>query len=186
MSYSVRAAPRADVFNPGTRTLSGTPTQIGSFTVTYTATDAASKSASLTFDIHINAVPGFSPARVANTVFAVGEFGEIALPRAILGNGAWAEHTRSWSPALPAWLAFDESAPAALKLSGTAPGSDKDAQTYTLTLTDSPIGGQTAGDSATLKVCFSVGDGAPCGVSFEGVTVPVPTRPTPRAGASSR
>ena len=46
-----------------------------------------------------------------------------------------------------------------------------DAQTYKLTVTDHPIAGQTSGDSVTLSLCFSVGDGAPCGVSFDGVTV---------------
>ena len=169
--YSVSGLPAGLVFHAATRTLSGTPREFGSFTATYTARDDAGKSASLTFRIHVNGAPSFAGTRIANTVFAVGEFGEIALPRVILGDGTWAEHTPSWSPALPPWLTFDDADPAALKLRGTAPDNDVGAVTYELTVMDSPIADQTSGDSVTLSLCFSVGDGNPCpGVNFGGAT----------------
>ena len=176
VAYSVSSVPPLPdglVFRSDSRTLSGTPTQIGSFAVIYTATDEADASASLTFDIEVDGAPSFAGTRVANTVFAIGEEGEITLPELILGNGEASEHTFDWNPGLPSWLGFDRSDPAVLKLSGTAPDGDVAAQEYVLTVTDSPVTGQTSGDSVTLSLCFSVGDGAPCGVNFDdGVTVP--------------
>ena len=170
VDYSISSVPPLPdglVFRSDNRTLSGTPTQIGSFTVTYTATDDADKSASLTFQIDVDGAPSFADARIANTVFAIGEPGEIILPEATPGNGRWDEHTLSWSPGLPAWLTFDHADPAALKLGGTAPnGSDADAQVYELTMTDRAVGDETSGDSDTISLCFSVGDGAGCEVSF--------------------
>ena len=172
--YSVSGLPPGLVFHAATRALSGTPREFGSFNATYTARDDAGKSASLTFSIHVNGAPSFAGTRIANTVFSVGEFGEITLPRVIRGDGTWAEHALSWSPALPSsWLTFDDADPAALKLRGTAPDNDVGAVTYELTVTDSPIADQTSGDSVTLSLCFSVGDGNPCpGVNFDDVTVP--------------
>ncbi|MCY4003315.1 MAG: putative Ig domain-containing protein [Rhodospirillales bacterium] len=171
--YSISGLPPGLVFHDASRTLSGVPTRFGSFTAKYTVTDEADSSASLTFDIDVNGAPSFAGARVANTVFAISEFGEIALPRVIPGNGTWAEHTTSWSPTLPPWLTFDDADRAALKLHGTAPNDDVGAVTYEFTVTDSPITGQTSGDSVTLSLCFSVGDGDPCpGVNFDDVTVP--------------
>ena len=171
--YRVEGLPAGLVFDDGDRTLSGAPTEYGSFTATYTATDDADTSASLKFAIEVDGAPSFAGSRVANTVFAVGEFGEIALPRAIPGNGTWAEHTPSWSPAPPpSWLTFDGADPAALRLHGTAPDNDVGAATYELTVTDSPITGQISGDSVTLSLCFSVGAGNPCpGVNFNDVVV---------------
>ena len=153
-------------------TISGTPTQAGEYDVTLTLTDGdGDATTSSTFKIFVNAAPSFGGAQVPNAVFAIGEEGTITLPAVTLGNGTWEHHARAWDPALPPWLTFDNAGPAALKLHGTAPSSDANAQTYTLTVTDNPIGSQTSGDSATLSLCFSVGDGTPCGLSFEAVTV---------------
>ena len=170
VTYSVSGLPDGVVFNEATRTLSGAPTEHGEFTATYRATDAEDASASLTFDITVDGDPSFSETRVATTVFEIGKEGEIFLPEAIPGNGAWEEHQFTFSPARPEWLTLDRADPAALKLSGTPPEGtpNADAETYTLTLYDKPVGEEDSGDSATLKFCFSVGEGAACaGVSFD-------------------
>ena len=168
VEYGVSELPDGLVFDADTRTLRGTPTEFGRFPMTYTATDNAKKISSLEFVIEVDGAPSFAGARVANTVFAIGELGEISLPEATPGNGRWDEHTLSWIPGLPAWLTFDEADPTALKLGGTAPaGSDADAQVFELTLTDRAVGDETTGDSATLSLCFSVGGGEPCGVRLD-------------------
>ena len=173
--YSVDRLPAGVVFDRDTRTLSGRPTELVDFTATYTATDAAGKSASLTFDIAVNGKPSFLDVRIPNTVFALEEEGEIVLPALTRGNGTWDEHRFSSDPHPPSWLGLpqprDAANPATLKLVGM-PRENADAKTYTLIVTDKPVGNQDSGDEATLKFCFSVGDGDRCGVSFNGARVP--------------
>ena len=52
-TYTLSPIPAGLSFNPATRVLSGTPTTVGTTSATYTATDAANGSASLTFTIEV-------------------------------------------------------------------------------------------------------------------------------------
>ena len=172
-AYSLTGLPPGLSFDTGTRTLSGAPTKIGSFTATYKATDDAETEASLTFTIDVTGFPSFAMTRVPSFVFAIGQPREIALPALTLGNGAVDEHRFDWTPNLPAWLALDKSNPAALKLRGTAPeGSNKNGDTYRLRVWDRALDYENEVEAAQLLLCFSVGDGEPCGVvSFDNATV---------------
>ena len=57
-TYTLSPIPAGLSFNPTTRILSGTPTTAGTTSATYTATDAANGSASLTFTIEVTTGPG--------------------------------------------------------------------------------------------------------------------------------
>ena len=162
-------------------TISGTPTQPGEYEVTLKLTDGDGEpGAEATLNIFVNAAPGFSEARIANMVFPADQFFEIDLPELTLGNGQLEHHDFAWSTDLPStdlptWLELDTSSDTSnlvdLTLRGTPPAGTP-TQVYTLTVTDYPVGDQTKGDFATLKFCFSVGDGESCGgVSFNGATV---------------
>ena len=79
-------------FSGSTRRLSGTPTAIGTTTVTYTAADTDGDSASVAFDIAVEAesTPSFGSAAILNRIYRNNELihGETALPAATGGNGA--------------------------------------------------------------------------------------------------
>ncbi len=170
VSYSVSGLPAGVVFNEATRTLSGAPTEHGKFTATYTATDTAGTSVKLDIRITVDGDPSFSETRVATTVFEIGKEGEIDLPEATPGNGAWDLHQFTFSPAKPSWLRLERDDPLELRLIGAPPEGtpNTDAQIYTLTLADVPVSEEDTANTATLKFCFSVGTGAPCaGVSFD-------------------
>ena len=55
--YRATGLPDGLTFDPDTRIISGTPTEFGSFTVTYTASDAAGQTASDTFALAIAQAP---------------------------------------------------------------------------------------------------------------------------------
>lgn len=74
LTYSISGLPTWMAFNPGTRTLSGTPGPVGSWNITVTATDTSSVAASKTFTVStpnewpavINAIPNQSSGRNVN------------------------------------------------------------------------------------------------------------------------
>ena len=152
-------------------TISGTPTrQAECYVYVYVTDEDRDSELAGPFRVYVNAAPSFGGARVPNTAFAVGELGEITLPKATLGNGKWEHHTPEWDPALPSWLVFDDEEPSALKLSGTPP-AESAGQTYTLTLTDYKLNDHFGKDSDTLSLCFSAGENGCPVLSFTGVTV---------------
>ena len=57
LTYSVSGLPAGLSFTASTRQVSGTPTAVGSSSVTYTATDADGNTATLTFDITVTEAP---------------------------------------------------------------------------------------------------------------------------------
>ncbi|WP_128547663.1 putative Ig domain-containing protein [Larkinella soli] len=57
LTYAVTGSVPGLNFNPSTRTLSGTPTQAGSYTLTYTATDTQGASNSTSVEISVAAAP---------------------------------------------------------------------------------------------------------------------------------
>ena len=142
--------PNGLVFNPATRTLSGTPTttQNGVFYL-YTAKDANGDTATLRFVISVDGAPSFpgSGAGGAQT-FAKGQaIAGITLPPAGDGNTPL---TYSITPALPDGLVFDA---ATRVLSGT-PTTTQNAAAYTYTVTDAD------GDTDSRTITITV-DGAP-------------------------
>ena len=152
-------------------TISGEMERPGECDAEVIVTDADGDEVETSFKVFINAAPSFGGARVPNTVFAIGQSGEITLPEPMLGNGKWSHHSVSWDP-LPSWLSFSEINPAALKLSGTPPvGSDADAVTFSVEVTDYKLNDRFGRDSDEITLCFSVGDGALCEVDFGDATV---------------
>ena len=149
VTYSVSDLPAGLSFNPATRTLSGIPNTAtdGAVEVTYTATDGAGNTASLTLSIEVSAmlmfdnffdffaqflgagkvVPTASGDGAALREFVVGEPVAIVLPPA---QGGTAPLTYSLSPALPAGLAFDA---ATRTISGTPQAEGSPVYTYTVT-----------------------------------------------------
>ena len=121
--------PKGLIFTPGTRTLSGTPTEVASATtLTYTVTDANDASISQTFTFTVLAplvLPDpddqFYPVDTA--------IAALTLPEATGGSG---DLTYTLTGTLPAGLSFDA---ASRRLSGT-PTTVTSATTLTYTVTD--------------------------------------------------
>ena len=147
VTYSVSGLPAGLSFDAVTRTISGTPAAAtdGVVAITYTATDGAGDTASLTFAITVNAsltfadffsafagagkvVPTASDDGATIREFVVGEpVTELVLPA---GRGGTAPLTYSLSPPLPAGLAFD---PITRTISGTPQAEGDPIYTYTVT-----------------------------------------------------
>ena len=119
------------------RRLSGTPTQAGSYEMTYTVIDGDSDPASLTFTITVNApdaAPSFADARFYDEVILTvdrdidteSRLSGLTLPAASGGDGAL---TYALSPSVPG-LAF---APSTRRLSGTPTRTGSYNMTYTAT-----------------------------------------------------
>ena len=166
-TYSLTPIPAGLSFNPATRLLSGTPTTAATATlITYTARDAAGRSASLTFRITVTAPPAtnitFTPSTIADQTFVVGTaITPFYLP---LATGGTAPYTYTLDP-VPAGLVFDA---AVQLLSGIPTTVGTTAATYTAT--------DANGASATLTFSIEViGDspgGDPLDVNGDGqVTV---------------
>ena len=175
LTYSVSALPAGLVFDPATRTISGTPEAVDSAVsviVIYTVIDSAGSAVALTFTITINekldlgdlgdffnffglgkVVPTDSHDLAAIREFVVGQRVEdIVLPEA---SGGTAPLTYTLSPALPAGLTFDA---ATRTIAGTP--SAEGATVYTYTVTDA--NGATASLALqTLPTAFSLADNFP-------------------------
>ena len=145
--------PAGLVFDPGTRQLSGTPTEPQTATrYTYTATDIDSTSpdsASLTFTVTVqpDLAPAFQQVSIPDKSYVHNlPIDTETLPLASGGDGAL---TYAISPPLPAGLVFD---PVTRQISGT-PTEPQTATRYTYTATDSdPV----APDSASLTFAITV------------------------------
>ena len=175
LTYSVSALPAGLVFDPATRTISGTPETVDSAVsviIIYTVIDSAGSAVALTFTITINkeldlgdlgdffnffgsgkVVPTDSHDLAAIREFVVGQRVEgIVLPEA---SGGTAPLTYTLSPALPAGLTFDA---ATRTIAGTP--SAEGATVYTYTVTDA--NGATASLALqTLPTAFSLADNFP-------------------------
>lgn len=106
LTYSTSTLPRGLIFTPATRRISGTPTEAGTVTVTYTARDTNALTVSQTFDITIrqDLMPGFGSATIPNQTYTQNErIPTLQLPIASSGD---APITYSVSP-LPSGLAFN-------------------------------------------------------------------------------
>ena len=155
--YTLSPIPEGLDFEGETRKLVGTPTSVGTTKVTYTATDAANASASLTFTITVRAKPTFNPNVIADQTFTVGKPVNLTLPSA---TGGTPPYTYTLTP-LPEGLSFDETR---RELSGTPTTAETTTATYTAT--------DAANVSASLTFTIEVTDGVILDVNGDGqVTV---------------
>ncbi len=156
LKYALSPLPPGLEFDAASRTLSGTPSEVAIFLMTYEVMDADGATATLKFNILVNeedVAPSFGGATVANQMFSAGLAIEaLELPVASGGNG---ELKYALSP-LPPGLEFDA---ASRTLSGTPSEVAIFLMTYEVMDAD--------GDTATLKFEVEV-DTRP---SFEGAMV---------------
>ncbi len=160
LPYTIMPAlPTGLSFDPATRTLSGTPTGTQSaITHTYTVTDAANNTATLTFTLAVeeDTAPAFgADTSIPPLSLTQGQaMTPRVLPAASGGNGTL---TYTIMPTLPTGLSFD---PATRTLSGTPTGMQS-AITYTYTVAD------TDADTARLTFTIAVQAAAPAAVRPE-------------------
>ena len=162
LTYDLRPVPPGLEFDAGSRTLSGTPSDVVIFPekvfflMTYEVTDDDGATAILTFNISVeeeDVAPSFDGVTVADQMFSAGVATEaLELPAASSGNG---DLTYDLRP-VPPGLAFDA---ASRTLSGTPSEVAISLMTYEVTDAD--------GDTATLTFEIEV-DTMP---SFDGATV---------------
>ena len=145
-TYTLSPIPNGINFNAATRSLTGTPTTVGTTNAIYTVTDATSASATLNFTITVTDPPPapitFNPSTVANQTFTIGTPASLALP---IATGGTAPYTYTLSP-IPAGFSFN---PATRLLSGT-PTTAAPATPITYTVRDA------AGGSAALTFTITV------------------------------
>ena len=162
LTYALSPLPLGLEFDAGSRTLSGTPSDVVTFPekvfylMAYEVTDADGATATLTFNISVeeeDVAPSFDGVTVADQMFSAGVAVEaLELPAASSGNG---DLTYDLRP-VPPGLAFDA---ASRTLSGTPSEVAISLMTYEVTDAD--------GDTATLTFEIEV-DTMP---SFDGATV---------------
>ena len=145
LTYDLRPVPPGLEFDAGSRTLSGTPSDVVIFPekvfflMTYEVTDADGATAILTFNISVeeeDVAPSFDGVTVADQMFSAGvAIKALELPAASSGNGALTYDLRP----VPPGLAFDAES---RTLSGTPSEVAISLMTYEVTDAD--------GDTATL------------------------------------
>ena len=170
LTYAVSSLPTGLVFDPATRTLSGTPTAAtdGAFPVAYQVMDENGQVAVLTFNITVNkkltfdlsdlfgsgkVVPTAVPDGATLREFVVGQRVDgLVLPA---GSGGSAPLTYSLSPALPVGLTFDA---ATRTIAGTPQAASEAVYTYTVTDAN---GASASLSLQTLPAAFSLADNFP-------------------------
>ena len=100
--YTLSPIPPGLAFNAASRSLSGTPTTIGTTKATYTATDASGQIPSLIFTITVIGPITFNPATIDDQTFTVDKPVTLTLPTA---TGGTPPYTYTLSP-IPPGLAF--------------------------------------------------------------------------------
>ena len=152
LSYSLSPALPAGVTRSATtRQISGTPTTSTTSTpYTWTVEDADGDTASLTFNIEVDAVPSFGDQTIRNKNWGQNlRIAPFDLPEATGGDGAL---TYQLSPALPAGLTMRTTS-TPYRVSGT-PESPLPPAQFTWTVTDAD------GDTASLQFSITI-DGIP-------------------------
>ena len=91
LTYSLSGLPPGLSFDPGTRTLSGIPTTAGTYTITYTASDAYGGTTSASFQFQVTALPPVNQAPVVPTPI----------------YDQWSMWNRNWSFTVPANTFYD-------------------------------------------------------------------------------
>ncbi|MGN7989197.1 putative Ig domain-containing protein [Pedobacter sp. 22226] len=139
-TYSATGLPPGLTFDPATRTITGTPTQSGTFTVPVTVTDADGKTTTSNYTINI-----VNPLQLPAATLPDGTEGTVyatqTLPAATGGVGPYTYVATN----LPAGLTFD---PATRQVSGTP----TQAGNYSIGVTATDSEGRTASNTYALKV----------------------------------
>ncbi|GAA4208948.1 hypothetical protein GCM10022289_33650 [Pedobacter jeongneungensis] len=139
-TYSATGLPPGLTFDPATRTITGTPTQSGTFTVPVTVTDADGKTITSNYTINI-----VNPLQLPAATLPDGTEGTVyatqTLPAATGGVGPYTYVATN----LPAGLTFD---PATRQVSGTP----TQAGNYSIGVTATDSEGRTASNTYALKV----------------------------------
>ena len=132
-------------FNASTRTLTGTPTALGAYTLTYTVTDTDSRSAMQTFTL--NVVDTLVLADPADQTYSTNQaIATFTLPQADGGNAPYTYTLSatttdgSLTGTLPAGLSFNDSS---RQLTGMPTASGTYTMIYTATDSDSRSATQT-------------------------------------------
>jgi YD repeat-containing protein len=154
LSYSVGNLPTGLSFNASTRVISGTPTAVGNWTVSYSATDGRGGTASTTFAFAISAPVSNQPPIVANAIpdqySMAGTYYSYAFPANTFldPEGATLSYTatKSDGSALPTWLSFNA---ATRTFSGTPTGTAL-MQSWTIRVTATDNQGQSVFDDFVL------------------------------------
>jgi hypothetical protein len=201
--YSAGNLPSGLSFNPATRVISGTPTAIGSWTVSYSANDGRGGTTATTFTFSISAPAANQPPTVANPIPDI-DLGFTSLPYAFPANtfldpeGATLTYAATISPnsaitTWPSWLTFNA---ATRTFSGAPTGTALD-RTWTIRVTATDNQGQSVFDDFDIYKPGTGGGGggqsAPSGgeefgasYSFEmGVTPSTGEEPSTAAALSS-
>ena len=131
------ALPAGVSFDASARTLSGTPREALSTTLTYRAEDVDGHAATLSFAVLVDDVPSFGSATVANLTWAIGTVHSAGpLPVATGGNGTLTYSLQRADGALPDGLSFD---PDSRTLSGTPTTPANSQITYSATDMDGDL-----------------------------------------------
>ena len=87
LTYSLRPVPPGLTFDPASRTLSGTPSEVAISSMTYEVTDADGDTATLIFEVEVDTRPSFEGATVADQSYRTGDdIGVLELPVASAGE----------------------------------------------------------------------------------------------------
>ena len=164
-TYALTPIPNGLQFNPTTRELHGTPlTAMDATAVTYTATDADGRDASLTFNITVTAAPAtpitFTPSVIAPRTFVTSSpIAPVLLP---VATGGTAPYTYTLAP-LPDGLVFDSGTrqltgtPTTVgSTSATYTATDAASRTASLTFTINVIDGGTPGDIPDASLAAAI------------------------------
>ncbi len=165
LTYTLEPEVPGLTFDQATRTLGGTPTQAGTYRMTYTVVDAdgntdAGDADTIEFTITVqDTAPSFGGAAVDDRIYAVDQaIAALPLPAATGGDGPL---TYTLEPEVPG-LTFDQ---APRTLDGTPTQAGTYAMTYTVVDDDANT---TEDDADTIEFTITVQDTAP---SFGGATV---------------
>ena len=87
LTYSLRPVPPGLAFDAGSRTLSGTPSEVAISLMTYEVTDADGDTATLTFELEVDTKPSFDGATIPDQSYRTGDdIGVLELPPASVGE----------------------------------------------------------------------------------------------------
>ena len=148
LTYSLSPSVPGLTFTASNRRLSGSPTRVGTYSMTYTATDADNDTDTQSFTITVYTAPGFSGSQAKLSFTEDSPISARTLPRATDGKGSL---TYSLSPSVPG-LTFT---PATRRLSGTPTR----AGTYSMTYTVRDVDGNF--DTLTFTITVNAPDAAP-------------------------
>jgi gliding motility-associated-like protein len=139
-TYAATNLPPGLLFTPGTRTITGTPTQSGTYTVLVTVTDQTPTSVTVPYTIRVIGQLNLPAATLADGTVGV-TYNSAALPAATGGTG-----TVTYAiPNLPAGLTFD---PNTRVISGTPTAGGM----YTVKMTAADGGGLTTSTDYLLNI----------------------------------